>query len=343
MRTIVFLILSTLLGLLRNRSLLHLEILALRQQLAMVNQTSRKRPRFRNRERLFWVWLYRLWPGCLQTLKIFKPDTLVRWHRKGFRLYWTWKSHCRRGGRPPIGPEVRELIRTMSRDNIGWGAPRIHGELQMLGIHISQATVAKYMISHHKPPSQTWRKFLNNHAKELVSIDFFTVPTATFRILYVLLVLSHERRQVVHFNIAENPTATWTAQQMVEAFPFDTAPKYLLRDRDNIYGAKFRSRVQGLGIEEVLTAPRSPWQSPYVERLIGSIRRECLDHVIVINERHLKHTLRSYFDYYLAARTHLSLNKQCPNPRQVQPPGQGKVIALPHLGGLHHEYVGRAA
>jgi transposase InsO family protein len=231
----------------------------------------------------------------------------------------------------------------MSRDNVGWGAPRIHGELLMLGINVSQATVAKYMIRHRKPPSQTWRDFLNNHAKELVSIDFFTVPTATFRIVYVLLVLNHERRQVVHFNITENPTAIWTAQQMIEAFPFDTAPKYLLRDRDKIYGDKYRSRVQGLDIEEVLTAPRSPWQSPYVERLIGSIRRECLDHIIVVNERHLKKTLRSYFDYYHTARTHLSLNKQCPNPRQVQPPEQGKVISFPHLGGLHHEYVRRAA
>ena len=159
----------------------------------------------------------------------------------------------------------------------------------------------------------------------------------------MLLVLSHERRQIVHFNITENPTASWTAQQMIEAFPFDTAPKYLLRDRDKIYGAKFRSRVKGLGIEEVLIAPRSPWQSPYVERLIGSIRRECLDHIIVVNERHLKQTLLSYFDYYHSIRTHLSLKKQCPNSRQVQPPEQGKVIAFPHLGGLHHEYVRRAA
>jgi putative transposase len=165
MITIVFPVLSTLLGLLRSRTLLHLEILALRQQLAMLNQTSRKRPQFRKRERLFWVWLYRLWPGCLQTLKIFKPDTLVRWHRKGFRLYWTWKSRCRRGGRPPIAPEVRELIRTMSRDNIGWGAPRIHGELMMLGINVSQATVAKYMIRHRKLPSQTWRKFFDRNSR----------------------------------------------------------------------------------------------------------------------------------------------------------------------------------
>ncbi|MGB5604613.1 MAG: helix-turn-helix domain-containing protein [Gammaproteobacteria bacterium] len=196
MRTIALPLLSTLLDLFQSRALLHLEILALRQQLAMVNQAPRKRLRFHWGQRLFWVWLYRLWPGCLQTLQVFKPDTLVRWHRKGFRLYWTWKSRCRKGGRPRIPPEVRELIRTMSRDNVGWGAPRIHGELQLLGIHVSQATVSKYMIHHTKPPSQTWRNFLNNHVKDLVSIDFFTVPTATFRILYVFLVLRHDRRVV---------------------------------------------------------------------------------------------------------------------------------------------------
>ncbi|MCP3883736.1 MAG: transposase family protein, partial [Sulfitobacter sp.] len=171
----------------------------------------------------------------------------------------------------------------MSRENPLWGAPRLHGELQMLGIQIAQTTVARYMIRHRKPPSQTWRTFLDNHAKDLVSIDFFTVPTATFRILYVLLVLRHERRQVVHFNITEHPTAQWTAQQIVEAFPFDTAPRYLLRDRDNIYGERFRRRVRSLGADEVRTAPRSPWQNPYVERLIGSIRRECLNHLIVFN------------------------------------------------------------
>ena len=196
MRTIALPVLSTLLGLFQNRALLHLEILALRQQLAMVNQTPRKQLRFHWGQRLFWIWLYRLWPGCLQTLQVFKPDTLVRWHRKGFRLYWTWKSRCRRCGRPPIAPEVRELIRTMSRDNVGWGAPRIHGELQMLGIHVSQATVAKYMVQSPKPPSQTWRTFLDNHIKDLVSVDFFTVPTATCRILYLFLVLRHDRRDL---------------------------------------------------------------------------------------------------------------------------------------------------
>ncbi len=208
----------------------------------------------------------------------------------------------------------------------------------MLGIDVCQTTVAKYMIRHRKPPSQTWRTFLDNHVKELVSIDFFTVPTVTFGILYVLLVLRHERRQVVHFNITEHPTAQWTAQQIVEAFPFDTAPRYLLRDRDSIYGEQFRRRVKSLGIEEVRIAPRSPWQNPYVERLIGSIRRECLNHLIVFNRPHLKRMLRSYFTYYHGARTHLALAKQCPEPRSVEQPDQGNIIAFPHVGGLHHEY-----
>jgi transposase InsO family protein len=226
----------------------------------------------------------------------------------------------------------------MSRDNVSWGAPRIHGELQMLGIHVSQATVAKYMVHHPKPPSQTWRTFLDNHSKDLISVDFFTVPTATFRILYVFLVLRHERREVIHFNVTDHPTAQWTAQQMVEAFPWDPAPQYLLRDRDKTYGASFRHRVHSLGMQEVLTAPRSPWQNPYVERLIGSIRRECIDHVIIFNELHLKRTLGAYFSYYHKARTHLALDKQCPEPRPVEQPDLGTVIAFPHVGGLHHEY-----
>jgi putative transposase len=338
MKTVLLPVLATAAGLLRGRALLHLEILALRQQLAMVTARDRKRLRFRRRERLFWVWLYRLWPGCLETLALFKADTLVRWHRKGFQLYWTWKSRRSGGGRPTISPETRDLIRRLSQDNPLWGAPRVHGELQMLGIDVSQTTVAKYMIRHRKPPSQTWRTFLDNHVKELVSIDFFTVPTATFRILYVFLVLRHERRQVVHFNVTEYPTAQWTAQQIVEAFPFDTVPRYLLRDRDTIYGERFRRRVRSLGIEEVRTAPRSPWQNPYVERLIGSIRRECLDHVIVFNARHLKRLLCSYFTYYHGARTHLALAKQCPESRPVERPDRGNIVVFPHVGGLHHEY-----
>jgi putative transposase len=338
MKTILIPVLATIVGLLRSRAVLHLEILALRQQLAMVTARDRRRLRFRHLERLFWVWFYRLWPGCLETLAVFKADTLVRWHRKGFRLYWTWKSWRRGGGRPTISQETRALIRRLSQENPLWGAPRVHGELQMLGIDVSQTTVAKYMVRHRKPPSQTWRTFLDNHVKELVSIDFFTVPTATFRILYVFLVLRHERRQIVHFNVTEHPTVQWTAQQILEAFPFDTAPRFLLRDRDNIYGERFRRRVKSLGVNEVRIAPRSPWQNPYVERLIGSIRRECLDHLIVFNARHLKRLLRSYFTYYHGARTHLALAKQCPEPRTVALPEQGKVIAFPHVGGLHHEY-----
>ena len=233
MKTILYPLLSTLVGAFQSRARLHLEILALRQQLAMLNHSGRKRVRFHRRERLFWVCLYRIWPGCVKTLAIFKPDTLARWHRKGFRLYWTWKSRGRRGGRPSISPETRRLIRVMSRDN-GWGAPRIHGELQMLGINVAQATVAKYMVRPRKPPSQTWRTFLDNHVKDLVSVDFFTVPTATFRMLYVFVVLRHEQRRIVHFNITEHPTEQWTTQQVIEAFPFDTAPLYLLRDRDEV-------------------------------------------------------------------------------------------------------------
>jgi transposase InsO family protein len=208
----------------------------------------------------------------------------------------------------------------------------------MLGIGVSESTVAKYMISHRKPPSQTWKTFLENHAADLVSIDFFTVPTATFRVLYVFVVLRHERREIVHFNATYNPTAEWTAQQIAEAFPFDTAPRYLLRDRDSIYGARFRSRVKSLGIEEVPTAPRSPWQNPYVERIVGSIRRECLNHVIIFNERHLRQVLKAYVTYYHEARTHLSLDKQSPVPRSIQLPDQGKIVTIPHVGGLHHEY-----
>jgi len=303
-----------------------------------VASRDNKRHRFHTSERIFWVWLYRLWPSCLQTLEIFKPDTLVRWHRKGFRLYWTWKSRRRWGGRPAIDPDVHELIRTMSRNNIGWGAPRIHGELKMLGIGLSESTVAKYMIRHRKPPSQTWRSFLDNQVSELASVDFFTVPTATFRVLYIFIVLRHERREVVHFNATYHPTAEWTAQQLVEAFPFDTSPSYVMRDRDSIYSKQFRTRVKSLGIEEVISAPRSPWQNPYVERIIGSIRRECLNHVIIFNERHLRQVLKSYARYYHEARTHLSLDKQSPVPRSIASPELGKVVAIPHVGGLHHEY-----
>ncbi len=231
----------------------------------------------------------------------------------------------------------------MQATNIGWGAPRIHGELLKLGFEISQATVSQYMQHPKKPPSQTWRTFLANHAGCLMAIDFFTIPTATFGVLYVFIVLNHERRKVVHFNVTEHPTAQWTAQQLLEAFPFDSAPCYLLRDRDGIYGELVQRRIRSLSIEEVVTAPRSPWQNPFVERVIGSIRRECLNHVIVFNGQHLRRILRDYFTYYHTCRNHLSLNKDPPTPRCVEPTELGNIIALPCVGGLHHRYTRDAA
>jgi transposase InsO family protein len=276
-------------------------------------------------------------------LVIVQPETVVRWHRQGFRYYWNWKSRRGRSGRPQLDPAIRTLLCRMSRANPLWGAPRIHGELLKLGIDISQTTVAKYMLHRRRPPSQTWRAFLDNHLEDLVAIDFFTVPSATFHILFVFVVLAHDRRRVLHFNVTEHPTAEWTAQQILEAFPWDTAPRYLLRDRDAVYGVHFRRRVAELDITEVLTAPRAPWQNPYVERLIGSIRRDCLDHVIVIGEAHLRRVLGAYLGYYQSSRTHLSLAKDTPEPREVQPPTMGEVVELPEVGGLHHRYERRAA
>jgi transposase InsO family protein len=303
---------------------------------------SVKRPQVSPADRLFWILFSKYVDGWRTMLHALHPDTVVRWHREGFRQYWTWKSRRQRPGRPPVDKEIRKLIRQMQSANVGWGAPRIHGELLKLGIDISQATVSKYMVRHRKPPSQTWRTFLENHADCIAGIDFFTVPTATFRILYVFIVLSHDRRHIVHFNVTAHPTARWTAQQLVEAFPFDSAPRYVLRDRDAIYGEKVHRRIKSLGIEEVITAPRSPWQNPFCERVIGSIRRDCLDHVIVLNERHLRRILREYFSYYHTCRTHISLNKDPPETRTVEPPEMGNVVAFPQVGGLHHRY-GRTA
>jgi putative transposase len=326
---------------LRSHTDLALENLALRQQLALLRHHS-KRPRFGRLDRAFWVWLSKRWAGWREALHVVRPETVIRWHRQGFRAFWTWKSRRGRTGRPSVGSEVAELVRTMALANPLWGAPRIHGELLKLGFEVSQRTVARLMPRRPKSPSQTWRTFLQNHVLDLVSVDFFVVPTATFRMLYVFVVLQHHRRKVVHFNVTDSPTAAWTAQQIVEAFPDDSAPRYLLRDRDRIYGDEFRRRVQGIGIAEVLAAPRSPWQNPFVERVIGTIRRELLDYVIVVNEDHLRRCPRRYVRYYNSSRTHLALDKDAPEPRDVEPPDHGRIIALPLVGGLHHRYVRRA-
>jgi transposase InsO family protein len=316
---------------------LALENLALRQQLAILKRTQ-KRPAISTKDRLFWVWLSRTWSEWRAPLLIVKPDTVIGWHRKGFRLFWTRLSRRKVGGRPSANSQIRALIKQMTQANPLWGAPRIHGELLKLGIDISERSVSRLMPKVRKPPSQTWRTFLDNHIREMVSIDFLTVQTATFRVLYVLVVLAHDRRRVVHFNVTEHPTAAWAAQQIVEAFPEETAPRFILRDRDQIYGEEFRRRLAGMGIEEVMTAPHRPWQSPYVERLIGSIRRECLNYVIVLGENHLRRILRSYITYYHGSRPHQSLERNSPIPREIEHPSQGKIIAILQVGGLHHRY-----
>ncbi len=324
-------------GVLCDRAELGVENLALRQQLAALQHKS-KRPRLRKRDRIFWALLSRFWQNWRSALLIVQPETVIRWHKRGFKLFWRWKSRAGKVGRPKIELEIRRLIRRMSRENPSWGVPRIQSELALLGHTVCEATVRRYRTRHRRPPSQTWRTFLDNHARDIVAIDFFSVPTATFRILFAFVVLRHDRRRVVHFNVTAHPTAEWTAQQIVEAFPDDEAPRFLIRDRDSIYGEHFRKRVRHMGIEQVVIAYRSPWQSPYVERLIGSIRRECLNRIIVLNVQHLRRILRSYFDYYLCSRTHLSLERNSPSPREIEPPERGNVIAIPQVGGLHHRY-----
>jgi putative transposase len=324
----------------RSRADLQTEILALRHQIVVLQRQNPK-PKPKSADRRFWVALSQFWTRWSEALWIVKAATVIDWHRRGFRWYWSWKVRHGQPGRPRVPKETRELIRTLSRDNAGWGAPRIHSELLKLGIKISESSISKYMVQHSKPPSQTWRTFLKNHSKQLVSVDFFTVPTAFFQVLFVFIVIQHDRRRLVHFNVTAHPTAEWTARQIVEAFPFETAPKYLLRDRNGIYGDAFREQVAVMNIKEVLGTPRSPWQRACVERVIGSIRRECLDHVIILDEEGLRRVLSLYFRYYHRSRLHLSLDKDSPDPRPAQ--SVGKIIAIPEVGGLHHRYERRAA
>jgi putative transposase len=247
-------------------------------------------------DRLLWVWLYRVRPQVLESLVLIKPATVVKWHRKGFRIYWRWRSGC--PGRPKTNNEIRDLIRRISLDNPLWRAPRIHGKLLKLGIEASQATVGRFLPRRSKSPSPTWRAFLQNHMAVMAAVEMFVVATATFKLLYAMIVLDHHRRRVIHFEVTENPTQFWLARQITEAFPWDTAPRYLLRDRDTSYGVAFQNRIVAMGIEDVLTAPRSLRQNPYVERIVDSIRRQCLDHIIVFNEAHLRRVLSCYFRYY---------------------------------------------
>src|SRR6187455_1837700 len=301
----------------KSKGRLEAENAALRHQLIILRRKVRGRVRLTDGDRLFLIQLYRWFPSVLKAITIVRPETLVRWHRAGFRRYWRWKSRSL-GGRPQINADLRALIRRMSVDNPLWGAPRIHGELLKLGFEVAQSSVAKDMIKRRGPPSQGWRTFLRNHAPDIAATDLFVVPTIGFDLLYAFVIVRLDLRDMVWINITTNPTAEWIARQITEAFPWDDAPKYLIRDRDQIYGAVVTRRLRAMGIRDKPTAPASPWQNGFAERLIGSIRRECLDHIIVLGEVHLRRVLQSYADYYNSVRTHRSLNKDAPVSRPVQ-------------------------
>jgi len=329
-------------ALLRTRGAMQLEILALRHQLA-VSQRSVPRPRLQPTDRQLWVWLARLGSGWWVALAFVQPRTITAWHRQRFRDHWRHLSPNSKPGRPTIAKELRNLIQDMSRAHPTWGAPRMVGDLRKRSIHVAKSTVEKSRVHPRKPPSPTGKAVLKNHVQALVSLEFFGAPIRTHTVLVVLVILAHERRRVVHLKVTEPPTVEWTAQPGVEAFPWDEAPRYLRRDRDSMDGVSVRQRVRHMGIEETLMAPRGPWQNPSVERLIGRIRRECLDHVMVLTERHLRWLLTEDCQDDHRWRTPLSLAMDGPEPRPGQPPEPGSVIAVPEVGGWHHHEARRAA
>ncbi len=319
----------------KSKLRLEAENAVLRRQLIVLRRRLHGRVQLTNHDRWFFIQLYRWLPSILKALTIVRPETLLRWHRVGFRCYWRSKSR-RRGGRPQIETELRALIRRMSIENPLWGAPRIHGELLKLGFEVAQSSVAKYMVKRRWPPSQGWRTFLHNHAQDIAAMDLFVVPTIGFDLLYAYIIVRLDRRELVWISVTTHPTAEWVARQITEAFPWNEAPRYLIRDRDQIYGSVVTRRLRAMGIRDKPIAPSSPWQNGFAERLIGSIRRECVDHIIVLGEAHLRRILKSYARYYNGVRPHRSLNKDAPVSRSVQRAGVIRSRAI--LGGLHHHY-----
>jgi putative transposase len=326
----------------RSRRDLLLENLALRQQLAVL---KRRHPqsRFVATDRLFWLILRRLWCGWKQALILVQPETVVRWHRAGFKVYWTWISrHRTRVGRKPISRELRDLIFRMVADNRTWGAPRIHGELKMLGFDISERTVLRWMrkAPRSPEPAKRWAAFLNNQREAIAAMDFFTVPTLTFGVLYCFFIIAHGRRRILHCKVTKHPTSAWVIQQLREAFPYDSSPGYLIFDRSASFNEEVIDTMKSFGIKPKRTSFRSPWQNGVAERWVGNCRRDLLDHVVVLNERHLKRLMSEYVRYYHDDRTHLALAKGTPAGREArQIPDAGcKVVSTPRLGGLHHRY-----
>ena len=344
-RFLVFIISFTvrvLRAVIRSRANLVIENVALRQQVATLIK-QRRRSVLDDGDRAFWVALRAVWPRWTNALVIVKADTVARWHRERFRRHWAAIS--RRSGRPRMDATIRDLIREMATN--GWGAPRIHGELKKLGFEVSEATVSRYMPHRPAGPDQLkrWVVFLQNHKDGIAAMDLFTVPTASLRVLYGFFVIDHSRRHVLHFNATFNPTAAWVIQQLREAFPFDTAPKYLIFDRDAIFSTELVRFVEAMGIKPCRTAYRSPWQNGVAERWIGSCRRELLDHVIVFNRNHFIRLMRSYLEYYHEDRCHLGLDKDAPSGRVVtsRPSSDARIVALPRVRGLHHRYAWRDA
>jgi transposase InsO family protein len=324
---------------LQSRRSLLLENLALRQQLAVLKR-KHPRPRMGAIDKIFWVCARSFWGAWKQALVLVNPETVVRWHRAGFRLYWSWISKARKQvGRKKLSPEVRELIFRMMAENPTWGAPRIHGELLMLGFDVCERSVSRWMkrVPREPRPAQRWRAFLANHREAIAAMDFFTVPTITFGVLYCFFVIRHERRRILHFNITKHPTSSWIMQQLREAFPFGAAPRFLIHDRDAKYGTEVPAAIRSLNINAVRTSFESPWQNGVAERWVGSCRRELLDHVIALNERHLKRLLSEYVSYHHEDRTHLGLGKGTPGCR-TRCVTSGRVLSHDRLGGLHHRY-----